>query len=104
MWSERNRPPHLGEVLTTRALFLREGALTVRRARPLCRPYCFHNGLRPSRFIESVLDTHDLDEWMPKPKWMRSYNCVRVRHQRESNNKKRAWETCRANCKKQGLV
>src|ERR1044072_7120243 len=45
MWSEHNCPPHLGEVLTTRVLFLREGALTVRRGRPSGRPYCFHNGL-----------------------------------------------------------
>jgi hypothetical protein len=48
MWSEHNCPPHLGEVLTTRVLFLREGALTVRRGRLSGRPYCFHNGLRTS--------------------------------------------------------
>jgi hypothetical protein len=34
--------------LTTRVLFLREGALTVRRGRLSGRPYCFHNGLRTS--------------------------------------------------------
>jgi hypothetical protein len=46
MWSEHYRPPRLGEVLTPSVVFLREGALSVRRGRPSGRPYCFYNGLR----------------------------------------------------------